>query len=186
MTQLRTMEDRMAALGPQLAQLKPNETPAQPPQSHLHTHTHTYHGLPPVTAKPDSVLTEKEEELEAYDEHTPRTLTIPIGTQITGAGESTFRPPETEYTVRDRNRDRDRETLSGSLHRLDRSAVRSREPDEFEDASTRVPVGPAYTDRTPPRLGGVFWRCFRPRSRQPCCLGSGTSTSNCPIFVSRA
>ena len=59
----------MAALGPQLAQLKPNETPAQPPQSHLHTHTHTYHGLPPVAAKPDSVLTEKEEELEAYDEH---------------------------------------------------------------------------------------------------------------------
>ena len=102
----------MAALGPQLAQLKPNETPAQPPQSHLHTHTHTYHGLPPVAAKPDSVLTEKEEELEAYDEHTPRTLTIPIGTQITGAGESTFRPPETEYTIRDRNRDRDRETLS--------------------------------------------------------------------------
>lgn len=163
----------MAALGPQLAQLKPNETPAQPPQSHLHTHTHTYHGLPPVAAKPDSVLTEKEEELEAYDEHTPRTLTIPIGTQITGAGESTFRPPETEYTVRDRNRDRDRETLSGSLHRLDRSAVRSREPDEFEDASTRVPVGPAYTDRTPPTQDSEY----RPYKRQDLLSQSGRGES---------
>ncbi|KAI5120642.1 hypothetical protein M0805_007979 [Coniferiporia weirii] len=135
MDQLQSMENRVAALGPQLARLKKSD------DSRTRTQSHSYraHGRP---------MTETQEDYE----RTPRTQTIPIGTQMTGtmADESMYRHPETEYTIPGESMGPT--TVPGSLHHHDGSAhgQMATDRDEFEDEEeTQGPNGHAYTDRTP-------------------------------------
>lgn len=133
MDQLQSMENRVAALGPQLASLKRSDG------SKTRSHSHTYHtrGAP---------TTETADEWE----RTPRTQTIPIGTQITGA-DSMYRPPPTDYTTREGD-----SVAPSTL----RSAARrpATEQDEFEDEETqgRTIPGRTYTERTPPTQDGDY------------------------------
>ncbi|THH09805.1 hypothetical protein EW145_g1763 [Phellinidium pouzarii] len=133
MEQLLSMEDRVAALGPQLESLKKSDS------SRTRTHSHSYHGhRQPMTETQDD-----------YD-RTPRTQTIPIGTQMTGtmADESMYRHPETEYTVPGESMGP--ATIPGSMHHHDGSArdLAATDRDEFEDEETQGPNMHAYTDRT--------------------------------------
>lgn len=131
MEQLQSMESRVAALGPQIENLK------QPESSHTprtRSHSHRNRGYP--------------ETQDDYD-RTPRTTTMGMGTQMTGtmADESMYRHPETEYTVPGESLEPT--TLPGSMHRHDGSTHGlTTDHDEFEDADTQGPHGRAYTSRT--------------------------------------
>lgn len=123
MDQLHSMENRVAELGPQIAKLRKSDG------SRTRTHTTTYH-----TRGAPTTETQDEEW-----ERTPRTQTIPIGTQITGADDSIYRQPETEYTIPGES--------MGQGTALGPSAT---EQDEFEDVETeKNGQGRVYVDQTP-------------------------------------
>ncbi|KAL5523853.1 hypothetical protein ACEPAG_8026 [Sanghuangporus baumii] len=131
MEQLQSMENRVVALGPQLAQLKKSDG------SRTRTHSHTYHTRGAPTT----------ETADEWDQ-TPRTQTIPIGTQMTGA-DSAYRPPQSEYTTPEG------ESVGPTTMRNSALRPTATEQDEFEDEETQDPTGPgrAYTNRTPTQDG---------------------------------
>ena len=124
--QLALMEQRVAALGPQIERLKSNDSSKARTQSH-----------------PGRASSRHASEIQGDLDRTPRTRTIPIGTQMTG-DDSIFRHPDTEYTIPGASG-----TMPGSLHHHDGSAHDQHERDEFEDDDdTHGPNGRAYTATT--------------------------------------
>lgn len=137
MEQLASMEGRVAALGPQLERLKKSDGS----KTRSRTQSYQYNGR--STTGPE---TRAETIPESHDDdidRTPRTQTIPIGTQITGAGDSMYRHPDSEYTGLG-------ESMATSRRRNGASGRGVRDIDEFEDADTQGPSGQgrAYTERT--------------------------------------
>lgn len=140
MEQLQSMENRVAALGPQLAKLKKSDG------SKTRSQTFTYRTR-------DAPMTETQTEWE----RTPRTQTIPIGTQMTGA-DSTYRHPETDYTAPE-------ESIDPTTRQGSAAGPGKAEQDEFEDVETEVPDhhGRAYTDRTAPSQDGEYASMYTPK-----------------------
>lgn len=131
------MEQRVAALGPQIDSIKsPSGSQAARTSSHRQ--------------RSRLGATTPSERLDEY-EQTPRTQTMPLGTQMTG-DDSMYRPPDTEFTrAGESTRGM---TMPGSIHHHDGSTHGPVDEDEFEDENeTHAPNGRAYTG-TPPTQDG--------------------------------
>lgn len=166
MEQLQSMENRVAALGPQLERLKKTESTSK---SRSRTQSQQQYNGGRSTAMAETIP----DTLDDID-RTPRTQTIPIGTQITGAGDSTYRNPETDYNG-----------LGDSMGRESMTTPRRRngrpmhDVDEFEDAETQVPTGPrrVYTERTERTAQGQDYQPIQYKRRADLLSSSGRGES---------